>query len=257
MLLTSVIIVLREVLEAALLISVLAALRQMQGGSRRGLLWGVLAGLMASLVMARSMGAISELADGVGQELFLASLHGVVYLALLCIGVLALRESSSHTLLMGVLMVTAVAVAVSREGEEVFLYISAFQQNDEVRSSLYSGSLIGLGIGASAGALLYYALCLLPPKWGYRMILLLLTVVAGAMILQASGLLVQADYLHGGMAWDSSDWLPEDSVAGQLLYAMLGYEATPAPAQLWAYSGAVLLMASVLLWQWRRSRSAS
>ena len=77
------------------------------------------------------------------------------------------------------------------------------------------------------------------------------------MTLQASGLLIQADYLPSGLAWDSSDWLPEDSVAGQLLYAMLGYEATPAPAQLWAYGGAVLLMTSVLLWQWRRSRSAS
>ena len=113
MLLTSVIIVLREVLEAALLISVLAALRQMQGGSRRGLLWGLIAGLLASLLIARNMGAISEMADGVGQELFLAFLHGVLYLALLCIGVLALRESS-HTVLMGVLMATAVTVAVSR-----------------------------------------------------------------------------------------------------------------------------------------------
>lgn len=256
MLLTSVIIVLREVLEAALLISVLAALRQMQGGSRRGLLWGLIAGLLASLLIARNMGAISEMADGVGQELFLAFLHGVLYLALLCIGVLALRESS-HTVLMGVLMATAVTVAVSREGEEIILYISAFQQHGDVRSSLYRGSLIGLGIGASAGALLYYALCLLPSKWGYRAIFVLLTVVSGAMILQASGLLIQADYFPGGRVWDSSGWVPEEGVAGQLLYAMLGYEATPAPAQLWAYGGSVLLMTSVLFWQWRRNGSTA
>lgn len=255
MLLTSVVIVLREVLEAALLISVLAALRQMQGGSRRILLWGVVAGLAASVMFARSIGVISELADGVGQELFLAFLHAVVYLTLLLIGALTLRESAAGSVLMTGLMGLAVAVAVSREGEEIYLYISAFQQQDELRSSLYSGSLIGLGMGVSAGTLLYYGLCLLPPKWAYRTMLLLLTVVAGAMALQAAGLLIQADYLPDGTVWDSSGWLPEDGVAGQLLYALLGYEATPALAQLMVYGGALALMAAVLCWQWRRSGS--
>ncbi|WP_022959046.1 FTR1 family protein [Spongiibacter tropicus] len=256
MLLTSVVIVLREVLEAALLISVLAALRQMQGGRGRGLLWGLIAGLMASLLVARSMGAISEMADGVGQELFLAGLHGVVYVTLLVIGALSMRESASGSALMGGLMALVVAVALSREGGEIYLYISAFQQQDELRGSLYSGSLVGLGMGLSVGVLLYYGLCSLPPRWAYRAMRVLLTVVAGAMALQAAGLLIQADWLPDGTVWDSSGWLPEDGVAGQLLYALLGYEATPAPAQLTIYGAGLALMAAVLYWQWRRQERA-
>ena len=254
MLLTSVIIVLREVLEAALLISVLSALRHILGGGRKELLLGLVAGLTSSVILARSMGVISEFADGVGQELLLAMMHLAIYICLLAIGIAFLAPPVEGRPALPILMAFTVAVAVSREGAEICLYLSAFLQQPEARDSVLHGSLIGLGIGVSAGALLYYALCLLPSVAGRWVVTSLLVVVAGAMAIQAAGLLIQADFLPDGRAWDTSGWLSEEGVAGQLLYALVGYEATPAPAQLWVYSCAVIMMGAALIWQRHRSR---
>ena len=53
-------------------------------------------------------------------------------------------------------------------------------------------------------------------------------------------LLVQADWLPSqAPLWDTSAALPENSPPGQLLYALLGYEATPGPWQVGLSAGAL------------------
>jgi high-affinity iron transporter len=42
--------------------------------------------------------------------------------------------------------------------------------------------------------------------------------------------------------WDSSAVLPENSVVGQMLYAFIGYEATPSGAQIIAYVTGLFLV---------------
>ena len=64
------IIIFREVLEAALIIGILAAATRTISGSRRWLAGGVLAGLMGSAMVAASTDLIGAFADGIGQELF-------------------------------------------------------------------------------------------------------------------------------------------------------------------------------------------
>jgi high-affinity iron transporter len=69
-----------------------------------------------------------------------------------------------------------------------------------------------------------------------------LAIVAAGLAGQAAQLLIQADWLPAQNAlWDTSAWLPEDSLAGQLLYALLGYEATPTPLQAGIYFVTLLL----------------
>jgi len=65
----------------------------------------------------------------------------------------------------------------------------------------------------------------------------------GNMLSQATLQLTQADWIPSTHAiWDSSHWLSENSILGQSLYALLGYEATPSAVQLIAYIGGIFLV---------------
>jgi high-affinity iron transporter len=69
----------------------------------------------------------------------------------------------------------------------------------------------------------------------------LLALFGGNMLAQAALNLIQADWLQAGpRLWDSSAWLPEHSVPGRLLYALVGYESSPATAQAVSYVAGVL-----------------
>ena len=80
------------------------------------------------------------------------------------------------------------------------------------------------------------------------------------MLLQAGKMLIQADILPDGQLWDSSALLSEESLSGQLLYALAGYEATPAPAQLVLYLFGAACMAAVMLlryWHWQGRKAST
>ncbi len=78
---------------------------------------------------------------------------------------------------------------------------------------------------------------------GIRLALFLLILIAGAMILQATQLLIQADIISSQQPlWNSSSLISERSLFGQMLYALLGYEATPTPIQVICYIASLFLM---------------
>ncbi|WP_373088035.1 response regulator [Zhongshania sp.] len=68
---------------------------------------------------------------------------------------------------------------------------------------------------------------------------------------------IQADYLPDGQVWDSGSFLPEDGLPGQLLDAMLGYEATPAPAQVAIYVFAIMVKLATLTLRYRAGITAA
>jgi len=78
----SAIIVFREVLEAALIIGIIAAATRNLPGRNIWLLAGITAGLLGSVIVASLTGQIAVLAEGVGQELFNACILGVAALML-------------------------------------------------------------------------------------------------------------------------------------------------------------------------------
>ena len=65
--------------------------------------------------------------------------------------------------------------------------------------------------------------------------------LAAGMVLQATQLLMQVDWLSSGEPlWDSSWFIAEASVVGQMAYAIFGYEATPSLIELGAYSLSII-----------------
>ena len=79
MLINSVIIILREVLEAALIVSVLLALCQILQLSRRFFIPSFVLGGLLAIVYGTNIAFISMLFEGVGQEILNATLHFITF----------------------------------------------------------------------------------------------------------------------------------------------------------------------------------
>jgi high-affinity iron transporter len=246
MLLSSVVLVLREVLEAALLFSLLMALSKRLGISWRWVSVALIAGLLGAAIYGFNIDRVSDWFDGVGQEVVNAFLQIAIYALLCLLATFAARHSRGSVVpeaLIAMLMAASVMLAIIREGSEIMIYLSAFVQLPDQLTSVLAGSAIGAGIGMSVGAVFYYALLNLGRRAAIITGAVLLTLVAAGMASQAAQLLIQADWLPSQYpVWDSSWLVAEPTVTGQLLYALIGYEATPAPLQLFIYAAAILLL---------------
>ncbi|WP_160154662.1 FTR1 family protein [Microbulbifer sp. ALW1] len=259
MLLTSVILVLREVLEAALLLSILLAMSHYLGLRTRWILMALAGGILGSIAYGAGIGIVSQTFDGMGQELLNAAMQFAIYGLLLLVGILLIWNSAGrqqYLLLLQWSMVLAVALATLREGSEVYVYLIAFRHQTDLLQSVLLGALIGAGIGFSIGALFYYLLLGLPRRRRLIFALVLLSLIGAGLCLQAVQLLEQADWLPAqAPLWDSSTLLSENSLLGQLLYALLGYEATPTLMAVIAYILGLSLMTALLGWAWIKSRA--
>jgi len=170
-------LVFREVLEAALIISVVCAATR--GVPRRGLfvLGGIGLGVMGALLVAVAADFIASLAGGAGQDIFNASvlLSAVVMIGwhVVCMSSHA-RELAEHMRSVGgavkagsrslTLLLTVVALAVLREGSEIVLFLYGMAAGGIGRGGLAAGIALGVGAGAAMGFALYFGLLRIPIK---------------------------------------------------------------------------------------------
>jgi len=236
MLLTSVIFVLREVLEAALLLSLLLSLSKRLSIVSSWAFIAIVTGILGAAVYGFNIDIVSEWFEGVGQEVVNAALQMAIYVLLCIVAILAMRRHQDRPIsenVLAVVMAISVALAIVREGSEVMIYLSGFLQARDLLVPVLAGSAIGAGIGVSAGAVFYYSLLSLKRRAAVIVGGLLLSLVAAGMAAQVAQLLIQADWLPSQYpVWDSSWLVEENSVSGQLLYALIGYESTPTPLHL-------------------------
>jgi len=248
--LNAVIIILREVLEASLLTSVLLAISQILSIRRRWIFPALGIGLLGAGLFAYFYDVISDGLDGRGQELSnsFMLLMVVVALVLICVRTAKYRAQG---FVQGKgfgpskwLLISAVSIASIREGAEIFLYASGFFDSLSSFLPIFVGGTLGAGIGLSIGALVYFFLVSVPKKAWFRLSLGTLTLVSAGMSAQVGLNLMQAGLLASRRPlWDSSRLLPETSLLGQLLYATLGYESSPSAIQFGFYLLPVLSVA--------------
>ena len=250
MLLNSVVIVLREVLEAALLMSVFLASARFLQVRNRWVISALVAGAIGAASYAYLLEPASELFDGVGQEVCNAMLQYAAFALLATVAFQFPRRmntahSSSSPGSVVVLMALTVSLAITREGAEILVYVSGFWDLSDFFSAVALGSIIGACIGFSVGVLIYYSLLALPVRWSLPTSVALLHLIAAGMASQATRLLVQADWMQSaGPIWDTSNILSEQSLTGQLLYALVGYEASPSGIEALSYVGGLLVVAA-------------
>src|SRR6202171_138153 len=265
------VLILREVLEASLIISVVYAATRGIPGRGRWVGLGVAAGVVGALLVAAFAGAIASAVSGIGQEVFNAS---VLLAAVVMIGWHAVWMSShgkalgtklksvgseisvGHRPLAALLVV--VAIAVLREGSEAVLFTYAQAANGSDWTDLAAGVSAGVLGGAAIGLALYLGLLRIPMRYFFIATNWLLLLVAGGMAAQAANFLVQADLLPtvGARLWDTSALLSDRSLFGQTLHALIGYDARPAGIQLAFYFvTVVIIVLGMKLWGKPRSRS--
>ncbi|MEY4100043.1 MAG: hypothetical protein RL300_1214 [Pseudomonadota bacterium] len=262
------VIVFRESLEAALIISIMMAATRGIPMRGRWVWGGVLIGLAGAALVASAMNMISDLADGMGQELF------NVAILVTAIGMLAWHNiwMSTHGREMAQQMkstaravtdgnrehsviLVVIALAVLREGSEtvLFLYGVATGGENGLRDTLM-GAGMGVASGAFVAGLLYMGLLKIPLRWFFAVTGLLVLLLAASMASQAARLLIQADKLPSLAAplWDTSSVLSQNTVLGTILHGLIGYDAQPAGMQVVAYVLVFVSIASAMFWVSRR-----
>jgi high-affinity iron transporter len=267
MFLDAVILILQEILEAALLIGVLLVLMRRLGvpalwpGLRlRGtwVAWSLGCGALGAWLYAGWMPVIAEWFDYVGQDVVNALIQAGIVLLMLVFGALypaGRAQSPRLGTFASACLVGMVALVVAREGSEIILYMSGVMGQPENLSTVLLAAMMAAGIGLSCGVFLHYGLVCLRPRQSLRTALLLLALFMGSMASQAVLLLTQADWVPWtDQAWDSSSLIDEAGITGQLLYALVGYEATPSLAQAGFYS--VVIIAVMLTALFRKGWNA-
>ena len=250
--LNSLIIILREVLEAAIIISVLLASLQATRLKDRWLLWGFLAGVIGSVLMANQFRSISDAFDGVGQEILNAGMLFSVAILISIYLYLLIRYShtrSNHDVLIKLILFVIILLAVIREGMEIIIYITGYIGHLENKLPLLIGGSIGGWIGFSIGIIIYYSLLHCALHLRLKIIIIVTAIISAGMVSEGMLYLIQADWIEGGTAiWDSSSIVAEPSILGQLLYATFSYEATPSGVQVAVYALTLIFISLLVVY---------
>jgi high-affinity iron transporter len=260
--LAALIIVFREVFEAGLIVGIVLAVTGGVPHRNRWIGGGVLAGVLAACLVAAFAGALSQLFEGMGQELFNAAILGVAVIMLTWHNVWMARhgrEIASEMRAVGqavaegdkplAALSVVVGVAVLREGSEVALFLFGVAASDGGSAlSLTIGGFLGLLLGAGVCLLTYFGLMRIPARALFATTTALITLLAAGMAAQAVAFLERANWLTSldTVVWDSTWLLSETSLAGRALHTLIGYTDQPTQMQLLAYI-AVILATVVLM----------
>jgi high-affinity iron transporter len=251
-------IVFREVLEAALIVGIVGAATRGLAGRARWIGAGVALGIGGALLVAAGAGMLSRLAEGMGQEIFNASILG---LAVVMLGwhniwmAVHGRELAAGAKQVGAdiragakelsVILVVIAVAVLREGSETVLFLYGVAvSGDGSSASMLAGGLAGLVGGVLVGWLLFAGLLHIPIKWFFAATSFLVLLLAAGMAAQTARFLIQADAIPslGSPLWDTSSLVANSSLPGKVLQGLLGYDARPAGMQIAFFVAAIVVI---------------
>jgi high-affinity iron transporter len=249
--LSTAIIVFREIFEIAIILSVVLAATRGVAGRWKWVGLGIGAGAVGSGLVAFFAGEIADAAEGMGQEIFNA---GVLFAAAAVIGWTVVwmkrhaRELTAHLKKVGAAVVdgelplysvaVVIALAVLREGSEIVLLTYGLAAAGKSIASIAIGSAVGAVGGTIAGALFYYGILKVSTKHLFTVTSALLVLLASSMAAQGTVFLVAADKLPAlaDPLWDSSAILSQNSVLGQILHALIGYSDQPLGMQVLVFA---------------------
>jgi len=255
--LATLLLVFREVLEAALIVSIVAAATRGVSGRARWIGAGLAMGLIGALLVAMFAGVIANAMSGMGQEWFNASVlfaavgmigWHVVWMARhgreLAVQMQSVGADISNGQRPLTALMVVVALAVLREGSEVVLFGYGLLAGGSTGASLILGGVLGVIAGVAVGFAMYFGLLKIPMRHFFNATNGLLILLAAGLAASAVGYLTQADVLPTlvDTLWDSSGLLTDDSMLGRALHVLIGYTAQPSGMQMLAYVVTVIVL---------------
>jgi high-affinity iron transporter len=245
-------IMLREGIEAALIVGIVAGYLNQTGRARwMPMVWiGILLAVALSLFVGAALQFISAEFPQKAQEFFEAVV-GVIAVSVLTSMVFWMRKvsrsiaselrASVDTALassrrQGYALVGMIFFAVAREGlESVFFLLATFQQSESAAAP--AGALLGLICACIVGYAIYAGGVRLNLKRFFRWTGVFILVVAAGILAGSVRALHEAglwNYLQG-VVFDASSILPADSAVGTVFSGIFGYEDAPTQSEVLAY----------------------
>lgn len=249
--LPSALVFFREVFEIVLIVGIVLAATRGLPGRDKWIYLGFAGGVAGAAVVAFFTESISNLADGVGQEIFNAA---IMFAAALFIGWTVIwmkrhaREMKSHFTKVGNAVAAGdipsyslslvIALAILREGSEIVLFSYGMLAGGQSVATLALGATLGLTAGLIVGVLFYLGLLKISPRYFLQITSWLLILLVAGMMSQGVGMLIAAGYFENlsSTAWNSSWLLTDEHIAGQSLGVLIGYTSRPAEAQVITYA---------------------
>lgn len=250
--LPSYVLSLREGLEAALIIGiVLGALRKMRQEKLTPAVWlGALSAGAFSFIVALVLNLLGEDLSGSAEPVF----EGFTMLLaafVLTWMIFWMQRQSRHIkgeLETGVRQALMgdgyrglfflAFVSVVREGIELALFVTAASLASDSRQTL-AGSLLGLGTAALLGWSLFASIVRLDLGRFFKVTGFLLILFAAGLISHAAHEFIEIGWLPPLIShvWNLSTILSDQSIPGQVLSALFGYNASPSLMEVLAYLG--------------------
>lgn len=255
--LASAIITYREILEICLIIGIISAALENLESRKRILSIGIIGGIALSSIIAFFINYISGSFDDNGQEILNIL---ILSISILCIGITIVwinknAKDLNHKITIAkqrlinneinsLALILIIILAISREGAELILFLHGVYASGSSLSDMATGVSIGAVIGMSIGIALYAGLVKLPMKYFFKVINVMLVLLAAGMASQLANLLTSADLISVlyTQVWDSSWLIDEGDTAGKILYSLMGYSAKPTQLQLIFYISTIIII---------------
>ncbi len=243
-------IVFREVFEISLIVSILMAATK---GLSKRTQWvgvGILSGIAGAILIAFFADAISQAAQGMGQEMLNAT---ILLIAAILIGWTTIwmtrngRQLTQEFKQIGqeviqghkpmYTLAIVVALSVLREGAEIVMFTySAFMTGGKAYQ-LVGGGLLGACAGVVVGMILYYGLMKVPTRQIFQVTSWMLIFLVAGMVAQAVGYLTAAGAVPEIIptVWDTSGIVSDGSFLGRMMHVLVGYTDRPSGIQLLVY----------------------
>lgn len=139
--------------------------------------------------------------------------------------------------------------AVFREGLETALFLVANAFAVDGVSTLI-GALLGIGVAAAAGVLIYAYAVRLNVQTFFNVTSILLIIFAAGLVAHGIAEFQEIGWLPilTTTAWDTSAWLDDHSTLGAMLHALVGYDDKPSLLQVLGYAGYWLVVVQAMRW---------
>ncbi|MGK9235891.1 FTR1 family protein [Inquilinus limosus] len=245
-------IMMREGIEAALIVGIIAGYLRQTGRSQwMPLVWiGIAIAVLLSIAVGIVLNLVSAEFPQREQELFEAMV-GLVAVFILTSMVFWMRKAArsikaqlQHSVdaaleghdAKGLALIGMAFFAVAREGlESVFFLLATFQQDVGLEAPI--GALAGVLVAVAVGFAIYWGGVRLNLKRFFRWTGLFILVVAAGLLAGSLRALHEAGLWNGlqEIAFDLSHVLPIDGPLGSVLAGIFGYQDTPTVGEVAVY----------------------
>ena len=262
--LPSFVIGLREGVEAALIVGIIASFLRQEG--RRDALRPMWLGVAAAIAICLAVGALLELLDEElpqRQQEGLETVVGVAAIAIVSFMIVwmrrharglsgQLRDSARSALASGstAALVAMAFFAVIREGLETVVFLLAVFQNADEPLTAGLGALLGIACAIAIGFLIYSGGVRINLARFFRITGFVLVLVAAGLVASAFHTAHEAGWLNAGQgqALDLTWLVVPGSWTSSLLTGMLGWQPQPTYIELIGYLVFLIPAAAYVLW---------